>query len=107
MGVSPSVGAGFPTREGCSGFAGSMTNMDIVLSPALAMKRNCMIVSKLESQRKAEFFTFSETTTESWEGPNRLASPLPPVAVRTGFDNVPSVSEIWRAMTLFPAGSSS
>ena len=49
---------------------------------------------RIGEQRQGEIFTFSETTTESWEGANRLVRPLPPVAVRTGFDNVPSVSEI-------------
>lgn len=48
MGVSPRVGAGFPTREGYSGFVGSMTNMDRVLSPGLTVKRYCM------SQRSAK-----------------------------------------------------
>ena len=79
MGVSPSVGAGFPTREGCSGLAGSMTNMDIVSSPALVMKRNCMIVSKLKSKGKERSLRFQRLQLSlgkgqiDWLAPYRLS----------------------------------
>ena len=33
MGFSPRAGASYPMRVGCSGFVGSMTNMDRVLPP--------------------------------------------------------------------------
>ena len=85
-----------------------MTNMESVSSPGFTVKRYCEMVfqQKKKQIRWEDVHTFPETTTESCEKAKPV-NPFPPVAVLTGFESVPSVSEIWRAMMLLPAWSSS
>ena len=78
-----------------------MINMESVSSPVFVVKRYCEMVfqQKRKQIRWEDVHTCPETTTESCEKALKTPLyPLPPVAVLTGFESVPSVSEIRRAM---------